>query len=122
MLQVYSRILEANEVAEHARLAQDSSMARQRELEAQLQDVQTRLANVRQVRVRSSLATYYCSRRAGKQTYVPGEVLVHVCVCESMCNGGYVLYSLLPTKMEEAKIGSKHSKGLVICLSDHDQC
>jgi hypothetical protein len=48
-LQAYTRIREAGEVAEQARLARDASASRQQELEAQLADVHARLATVRQV-------------------------------------------------------------------------
>ncbi len=61
--QVYTRIREALETAESARLARDAGLARQKELEAELAAMQARLAGVRQVRG---------SVRVGE----------HLCVCE----------------------------------------
>lgn len=49
LAQVYTRIREAMEVAEEARLARDTSASRQRELEQEVETLQTRLTNVRQV-------------------------------------------------------------------------
>ncbi len=47
--QVYSRIKEAMEMAEEARLARDGVLSRHRELERENDNLQQRLANLRQV-------------------------------------------------------------------------
>ena len=47
--QVYGRIKEAMEMAEEARLARDGVIARHRELEKENDNLQQRLANLRQV-------------------------------------------------------------------------
>jgi primosomal protein N'' len=49
-VQAYTRIREALEAAEGARLARDAGAARQKELEAELTASQQRMAGVRQVR------------------------------------------------------------------------
>ena len=48
-VQVYGRIKEAMEMAEEARLARDGVIARHRELERENDNLQQRLANLRQV-------------------------------------------------------------------------